>query len=238
MTRKTKTAKANVVLGYVRVSSQDQADNGQSLEAQSEKIRAYCDMRGLELAGIVVDAAVSGGTPIGEREGGKQVLEALKTGKACGVVAVKLDRLFRSASDCLVTVDAWDRDGVAFHLVDMGGQTVDTSTSAGKLFLTMLSGFAEFERSIIGERTSAVLQSKKARGEVVGTVPFGFKRGKDGVHLEVASKEQAIVARVLELDAAGLSLRAIAGQIGKNPRTSKPFFAQQIKNIIEANESE
>lgn len=236
MTSKSKAAKSKAVVGYVRVSSQEQADNGQSLEAQSERIRYYCEMRGLVLGEIVVDAGVSGGTPINSRDGGAKVLEALKSGRASGVVAVKLDRLFRSAADCLATVESWDKSGVALHLVDMGGQTVDTSTSSGKLFLTMLSGFAEFERNIGGERTSAVLQAKKARGEFTGgaAAPYGFVQNKAG-KLEPIPSEQATIKRTLELDADGLSLRAIAAKLaseGKFSRSGKEFAAQQIKAIL------
>lgn len=240
MTRKTKAGKSASVLGYVRVSSQEQADNGQSLEAQAERITAYCSLRNLDLVDLVVDAGVSGGTPINSRDGGRKVLEALKNGQASGVVAVKLDRLFRSASDCLATVDSWDKAGVALHLVDMGGQTLDTSTSTGKMFLTMMAGFAEFERAIIGERTSAVLQSKKARGEATGgAIAYGFRLASDGVRVEKNASEQATIKRALELDAEGLSLRAIASALeaeGMFSRSGKPFAAQQIKNMLLAAE--
>lgn len=240
MTKRSSLRKNASVVGYVRVSSQEQADSGQSIEAQAERIRSYCEMRHLVLDCMVVDAGVSGGIPIGQREGGRKVLDAIKNG-ASGVVAVKLDRLFRSAADCLATVEAWDKAGIALHLVDMGGQTVDTGTSAGKLFLTMLSGFAEFERSIGGERTSAVLQAKKARGEFTGgaAAPYGFVQNKSG-KLEPIPSEQETIKRCLELDAQGLSLRAISAKLeaeGKVSRTGKAFAAQQIKNIIEANPS-
>lgn len=241
MTKRTKAAKSKAVVGYVRVSSQEQAESGQSLAVQEEKIRAYCSMRGLELLEVVVEPGVSALKPIEEREGGARVLEALKSGAASGVVSVKLDRLFRSTVDCLQTIQQWDKCSIALHLVDMGGQTLDTSTATGKMFLTLLSGFAEFERNIGGERTSAVLQVKKARGEFTGgaAAPYGFVQNKRG-KLEPIPSEQETIKRVIALDAEGLSLRGVSAKLeqeGRVSRSGKPFGPQQIRAILLANES-
>lgn len=238
---KRKAAPKSVV-GYVRVSTEEQSREGVSLEAQESRIRSYCDMRGLALVDVVVDAGVSGGKALSTRGGGVRVLEALRTGSASGVVAVKLDRLFRSASDCLATVESWDKSGVGLHLVDMGGASIDTTTSTGKLFLTMLSGFAEFERSIIAERTSAALQHKKANGERTGgAIGYGFRLSNDGVHVEPEPAEQATIERARTLSRGGLSLRAIAAKLeaeGMFARNGFMFQAQQIKNILDTPSTE
>jgi len=237
MTRKTKPAKSNSVIGYVRVSSEEQAESGQSLESQREKIEAYCAMRGLALLDVAIDAAVSGGKPLASREGGRRVLDALKNGRAGGVVSMKLDRVFRSTVDCLATVEDWTKAGHTFHLIDLGGMAIDTSSAAGKMFLVMLAGMAEFERSIGGERTSAILQAKRSRNEFTGgaQAPYGFEVANDGRSLLPVAAEQETIHRARELDMEGLSLRGIASKLaseGRLSRTGREFYAQQIKGIL------
>lgn len=237
MARKTKPAKSTSVIGYIRVSSEEQAESGQSLESQREKIEAYCAMRSLTLVNVAIDAAVSGGKPIASREGGKLVLESLRKGLAGGVVSVKLDRVFRSTVDCLATVEDWTKAGHTFHLIDLGGMAIDTSTAAGKMFLVMLAGMAEFERSIGGERTSSILQAKKSRNEFTGgaQAPYGFEVANDGKSLGPVAAEQETIERARELDREGLSLRGIASKLaseGRLSRTGREFYAQQIKAIL------
>lgn len=76
-------------------------------------------------------------------------------------MALKLDRLFRDAEDALHQTKAWDKAGIALHLVDMGGQTLNTATAMGRFFLNMMAGFAELERNLIAERTATALAHKK-----------------------------------------------------------------------------
>jgi len=85
----------------VRVSTEEQATEGVSLDAQEAAIRSCCAMRGLELAEVVVDVGVSAGKPLSTREGGAYLLDLVKRGKVQAVVTYKLDRLFRDANDCL-----------------------------------------------------------------------------------------------------------------------------------------
>ena len=73
---------------------------------------------------------------------------------------LKLDRMFRNAGDCLATVEAWDRAGVALHVVDLGGNAIDTTSAAGRFMLVVLAGAAEMERNLIRERTKAALAVK------------------------------------------------------------------------------
>jgi len=88
----------NDAISYIRVSSEEQADSGLGLEAQRQRIAAYCTMKGLHLAEVFEDAGVSAGKPLASRPAGCQLLAAAKKGKAV-VVAAKLDRLFRSVAD-------------------------------------------------------------------------------------------------------------------------------------------
>jgi len=163
-------------IGYARVSTEEQVAEGVSLEAQAERIRAYCQLNGLELTGIVTEEGVSAGKPLAEREGGQELLQALQSDGIRHVVALKLDRLFRDAIDCLTVVRDWDRAGIALHLIDQGGQAVNTQSAMGRFFLTIMAGVAEMERNLIGERTKIALQHKRRNGKVYGPEPFGYRR--------------------------------------------------------------
>jgi DNA invertase Pin-like site-specific DNA recombinase len=226
------------VAGYVRVSSEEQSREGISLNAQRARIAAYCTMRGLELAETVEDPGVSASKPLRARPGGQHLLDLLRRRRVSGIVAFKLDRLFRNCADCLANVEAWERAGVALHLIDLGGSAVDTSSAAGKFFLTVMAGAAELERNQISERTSAVLRYKADRGEYTGGAPpFGFRLGDDGVQLVPDAQEQRIVARVRELRGLGASLRRIAAQIaaeGFVSRTGNRFAVVQIQRLLAA----
>lgn len=224
------------VVAYVRVSTEEQSLEGVSLEAQEARIRAYCAMRGLALTEVVIDAGVSGYKALEVREGGRRVLDMVRSRKVGAVVAVKLDRLFRNCADCLATCAAWDRAGVALHLVDLGGQAVDTSSAMGRFFLTVMAGAAELERNQIAERTSVALQHKKSKGELVGTVPYGYSLRADGVQLESCDSEQDVIQEARALHAHGLSLRAIASTLanhGRLSRTGKPFVPIAIQHMLE-----
>src|ERR1700677_2248069 len=132
----------NQAVGYIRVSTLDQSRNGVSLEAQEERLRAYCTAAGLHLVALIREDGVSASIPLADRPQGAELLAAMKNGVA-HVVTLKLDRLFRDAEDALRQTRAWDKAGVALHLVDMGGQSINTASAMGRMMLTMMAAFAE-----------------------------------------------------------------------------------------------
>jgi DNA invertase Pin-like site-specific DNA recombinase len=161
-------------IGYIRVSTAEQATSGSSLAAQESAIRAYCAMRGLELVAIITDGGVSATIPLAERPGGRQMFDALATSAVAHVVATKLDRLFRRVSDCSACVRSWDNAGVSLHLLDLGGQAVDTSSAMGRFFLSLMSAVSELERDQLSERITTVLAHKRSKGERWSKdAPFG-----------------------------------------------------------------
>jgi DNA invertase Pin-like site-specific DNA recombinase len=163
-------------------------------------------------------------------------VEAVARRRVSHVVAFKLDRLFRDAADCLTVTGEWDRRGVALHLVDLGGATVDTSTAMGRFFLTVLAGAAEMERTLIRERTRAALAHKRDRGErVSGEAPFGF-RFVDGRCVEDPA-EQRILDLVARLRGDGLSLRKIAAELtrrGLRTRKGTAYSGQGVQGLVAA----
>jgi len=198
----------NQAVGYVRVSTEEQAREGVSLEAQEERLRVYATLTGLELQKVYAEEGVSGSVPLAERPIGRELVATIRKQRS-DVVALRLDRLFRDASDALEQTRAWDRQGVALHLVDMGGSTLNTASAMGRLFLTMTAAFAELERNLISERTAGAMAHKRARLEVYGHAPLGYVR--NGEKLEQVAEELDLVAKIRAMRADGsMSLRAIA----------------------------
>ena len=208
--RKRATEDTGAVL-YIRVSTDEQARHGVSLDAQEERLRAYCTMRGLDVVEVIRDEGVSAFKHLDTRPGGARLLHLVAKGEATHVVALKLDRLFRRAVDALALTADWDKANVALHLVDLGGTAMDTSSATGRMMLTMLSGFAQFERDLISERTATALAYKRRKREVYGSTPFGFVR--EGDSLRDHTDELATVATVRRWHADGFSLRKIADRL-------------------------
>ncbi|MDQ7822060.1 MAG: recombinase family protein [Candidatus Eremiobacteraeota bacterium] len=188
---------------YLRVSTSDQVNDGVSLSNQEEKISAYCKMVGLEVVKVIREEGVSGSIRLSTRPGGQE-LHHLVTKKMVGhVIALKLDRLFRDAEDALHQTKEWDKLGVALHLVDMGGQTINTATAMGRFFLNMMAGFAELERNLIAERTATAMSFKKSHLQVYSPVPYGYdRRGDELVRNE---EEQAVITTIKNMRASGMS---------------------------------
>jgi DNA invertase Pin-like site-specific DNA recombinase len=163
-------------VSYCRVSMEEQAHEGVSLAAQEARVRAYCAAAGLSLIERVRDEGVSAARPLAARPGGAALLRLVARKRATHVVVVTLDRAFRSTLDCLATVQAWDRAGVSLHLVDHGGQSIATATAVGRMFLTLLAGFAEMEKRLIGERTAAAMRHQKAQRRAYARTPHTWPR--------------------------------------------------------------
>jgi DNA invertase Pin-like site-specific DNA recombinase len=209
MTRKAQGDGAAVL--YIRVSTADQAEHGVSLDTQAERLAAYARASGLDVAGILREEGVSGTVPLTERPEGSRLARMIEAGRVRHVVALKLDRLFRSAVDALRTTEDWDRKGVSVHLVDMGGQSLNTGSAMGRMMLTMLAGFAQFERDLTAERTVAALAHKRRNGEAYAPTPYGKVRVGD--RLEVSAEEQGVIERIRAWRDRGLSLRSIVSRL-------------------------
>src|SRR5258705_5015600 len=159
------------VYGYCRVSTAEQADEGCSLAAQQRQIEGWAAVKGWTVAEICVEAGVSGSVPLAERPEGRRLLE--RTGKGDVIITPKLDRMFRSASDALGTLEELKDQGVALHMIDLGGDVCGNGIS--KLVFTILSAVAENERERIRERIREVKRHLAAQGVYGGGKrPFGY----------------------------------------------------------------
>lgn len=154
------------VVGYVRVSSAEQAESRAGLEAQRAAISAEADRRGWTVVDIVEDAGWSGRDL--KRPGVQVALEELRRGRADALVIAKLDRLSRSMVDFAGIMQCATKQGWALVALDLG---VDTTTPSGEMMANVLASFAQFERRLIGQRTREALAIKKAQGVRLGRRP-------------------------------------------------------------------
>lgn len=168
-------SKQGTAIGYVRVSTAEQAGSGAGLAAQEAAIRAHCERRGWVLQSILSDAGLSGAS-VGKRPALAQALVALDRGEADTLVVAKIDRLSRSLVDLATLMERARAKGWGLAILDTD---VDTTTASGELVANVMGSVAQWERRIIGERTKAALAVKKAQGVQLGrprTVPPKVRR--------------------------------------------------------------
>lgn len=191
-------------VGYCRVSTDEQAQDGLSLEYQQSRIKAYAESQDWQLIDFYIDAGYSGKDT--NRPEFQRMMNDLESGKADILVVLKLDRITRKQRDFLNLLEGvLEPAGIGFKSVQ---EPFDTSTGIGKAFIGMVSVFAQLEGDMISERTTSILQSKKRNGEWVGRVPFGFriKKGKlveDSIQMET-------IKQIKTLKSKGLTVRQIA----------------------------
>lgn len=216
-------------IGYIRVSTEGQAQDGVSLDAQRAKIEAWCSLNDYTLTTVHVDAGISGKSA-DNRPGLQAALQDCK--KDSALVVYSLSRLARSTRDTIEISERLAKTGA--DLVSLS-EKIDTTTAAGKMVFRMMAVLAEFERDQISERTTTAMQFKKAKGERVGSIPYGFDLSADGVTLIENAAEQAVISEAKELHRAGLSLRKIAVALDKRgltARNGRAFAASQVQRMV------
>jgi site-specific DNA recombinase len=213
-------------IGYIRVSTDKQADQGVSLDAQRAKIEAYAMLYDLDMVDYVIETGSAKNT---DREGLQDALQALIRGEAEALVVVKLDRLTRSVGDLGRLVETYFQK----HALLSVGEQIDTRSAAGRLVLNVLASVSQWEREAIGERTSAAMQHMKSEGLYTGgKPPYGFDLA-NGELMENAG-EQAVLELVRKYRAKGLSLRKIAQALadrGMRSRTNQTFGPSSLSRM-------
>lgn len=182
------------LLGYLRVSTAEQAESGLGLAAQETAIVDTARARGFELVDLIRDEGESGKSL--ERPGLEQALRMIVAGEADGLIVSKLDRLSRSVVDFGYLLEWCDHAGVTLIALDLG---VDTSTAGGRMIAHVLMAVAEWERDTIADRTRAGLAVLRAQGKPTGRPA-------------VADRPE-LTARIQAMRADGMTLQAIADQL-------------------------
>ena len=157
---------------YMRVSTQEQAENGNSLEFQKEKLEAYCKIHEYKIVGEYVDAGVSGA------KFNRPALDRLKSDvdKIDIVLIYKLDRLSRSIKDTMLLIEDFFKPNNV-DLISLS-ENFDTSQAIGMATVGMLSTFAQLERDTINQRMMAGKVQSVKNGNYINNVPFGYIKKK------------------------------------------------------------
>jgi DNA invertase Pin-like site-specific DNA recombinase len=213
-------------VGYVRVSTDKQADRGVSLDAQAEKIRAMAVVHNAELIDIIVDGGESAKSL--QRPGMERLLALVDAKKVEAVIVAKLDRLTRSVKDLCELLERFERREVALISV---AESLDTSSAAGRLVLNIMTAVSQWEREAIGERTRDAMNHKRSNGERVGNIRFGYRLGADGTHVEPDPAEQTVLDEIRNLREGGHTLRGIAAALNHRTLRTRRGTAWRLESV-------
>lgn len=226
------------LVGYIRVSTDEQAAHGVSLANQLSRLRGHAHLHNHELGEIYEDRGVSGRDM--RRLGVRAALAALERGDAEGLLVTHLDRLSRSLRDVLYLVDSHFGPGCAFSLLCIDNQ-LDTSTPTGRMMVAVLATIAQWQREEDVERIKRALAHKKALGLRTGSVPWGYRLAGDGRTLTPHEPELAVMLLALDMRRHGLTLRAIGDRLKerglRNRKRSTTWNPKTIARIIQAAEA-
>ena len=230
---RTQPETAKKVVAYTRVSTLGQAEDGESLERQASRIRAYCEAKGLSEPEIISDEGLSGFKS--SREGFQKLVALCESKQVRTVIVYDLSRLSRSVRDTLEFIeDTINKNGIEFvSLLN----DIDTSTPTGKAFLGITAIFNQLYRDEIAYKTKEALSHKRAKKEKTGgTVPFGFEL-VDGVKLVPQPGEYEVLKVMHHLRQQGLSLREIVQLLntkGVATKTGKDkWHPQVVKEVLD-----
>lgn len=193
-------------VGYVRVSTEEQAREGVSLDAQRARLAAWFASHEIapEAYQTHADEGLSG-KHADNRPGLQAALEAACASR-CALVVYSISRMARSVKDTLAIAERLHKAGA--DLVSLT-ESIDTTSATGKMLFRLMAVLAEFERDLISERTKSGLAYKRSKGEVYGPIPRGFKAIEDGRLVEDAD-EVADIAYIRELHGQGFGSRHIS----------------------------
>lgn len=218
-------------IGYIRVSTEGQAQEGVSLDAQRTRITAWSLANGYDLLTVHVDAGLSGG-----RADNRPALQAALT-EACKhkavLVVYSLSRLARSTTDAIAISERLAKSGADLASLS---ERIDTTSASGKMVFRMLAVLAEFERDQISERTRSSMSHLRSQGKrISGRLPFGHNLAANGEDLVPNPQEQQAIRLMQELRQQGRSLREIAAaltQRGIHSKEKTTWSAEAIRGIL------
>jgi site-specific DNA recombinase len=226
--RKAKVYCEKVPMAYARVSTREQSTEGHSLAAQEARLRSLAQSQGVELGRVFVDAGYSAGTL--KRPAVRDLLAAIERGEVSALYVTRLDRLCRSLADLLGIVRLCEKHNVALI---SASESIDTGSPAGRMLVSMLGAFAEFERARIAERIADVAFDLRSRRKVYCRhQPFGYKR--DGSTLVPDARQQAALATLRHMHSEGASYRQMAAWLTENGIQPKgrAWYASSVRDIL------
>ena len=229
--------KGEEAIGYVRVSTVRQVEEGNSIQSQFEDIRNYAKSRGLIIRSknIVIDDGTSGGIPIWERQKAQKLLKLVESGKYKHVIVTKLDRMFRLTNDAILTIEELKDAGVSLHIINMGGQSLDTSSAMGQFILTFIAAIAQLERGLIAERTKEAMNYLMSKGRKFTRSIYGWNVNKNGRLKPNWNEQSRIDFMYWQIKTNGATATMVAKMANKRGCKGKlggEWYAQSVLNVI------
>ncbi len=190
---------------YVRVSTEEQAKEGLSIGAQTDRCTAFCKARGWDLYQIYTDAGHSAGTL--KRPALKNLLKDAENGKFQVLLVYKIDRFSRNLKDLISILESLKEKNINFSSVT---EQIDTTTAMGEAFFQIIGVFAQLERGMVKERVELAFDKKISSGEALNRAPRGYlyKKGRLFIKTDDADK----VKQIFEMWAAGVNYKEIAAK--------------------------
>ena len=222
-------------IAYTRVSTDEKAILELSPEAQRIKVTAHADLSGLTIVEVLTDEDESASTL--NRPAMSKLLTHIDSGRIDAVIISKLDRLTRRIKDFKSLLQRMRKakradGGQGIDLIS-SAEYLDTGNDTGQIVINVVDSMSQWDREVIGERTSAVLQERKAQGRTTGNPPFGYAVGEGGVLIE-NEREQAILKRVAQLREQGKTWQIVADTLtaeGVRTRRGTAFSKQGILKV-------
>ena len=209
-----------LTLAYCRVSTDEQADEGYSIEGQADKIRAYSTAR--DLGDVVVISDPGGSGKDMKRPGLQQLLAAVEAGHVRHVIVWRLDRLSRNLRDLILLADRFGELGVALHSIS---ENLDLSSASGRMFYNVLGTFAQYFREQLSENVRMGNERAAKEGRWLNRPKTGY----DMVGGELIPNGDAIrVQEAFRLRAEGASYRIIEERTGINYSTVGTILDSRI----------
>lgn len=232
-----KAQRRTKAVGYVRVSTERQACEGVSLDAQRHKLGDYCRAMDIELVDIVADEGYSASTL--KRPGLQAALAMLRKGKAESLIVVKLDRLTRCVKDLGALCEQYFSEGKPYTLLSLS-DAIDTRSASGKLVLNVLTSVAQWEREAIADRTRTSMAELKRQGVWLGGAPYGWRYSDtpdaNGRRVLVEEeREQQAIRRLCELYDADVPVLRICEQLSEEglPPRGPRWYKRSLYRILE-----
>lgn len=224
------------LLGYIRVSTDEQAEKGKSISVQEMQLAKYCELYDHELVDVLLDDGISASVDLDRRPGGANLLMKLEDGLAQGVVIQRVDRGFRKTINGLVTAARFNACGWTIHSVN---ERIDTSTPDGWLQLTILLAMAEYERNKIVQRAHEISNGLRDQGIAWGHAPYGCIRVGDQIYRDPA--KWSLRQRIIDLRMQGLSLRVIGRTLQRDgiraPNGGRLWHLNTLTTILQSHDS-
>jgi site-specific DNA recombinase len=224
---------------YARVSTEEQAEHGYSIDAQLDNLRQWCKLYGREVAGEYVDRGISG-KEMTKRHELQKLLRDAERGCFEEVLTWRINRMSRKTKDLLEIVEHLNKHNVYFRSFS---ENFDTSSAMGKFALQMMGAVGELERNTIVDNVKLGLKQRARMGYHNGGICLGYQSvelpGGDRKHrkseLRIVPEEAAIVRKIFDLYVSGRGFRSIANQLNREGHRTKkqnPFGTDSIREIV------